>query len=172
MGLAKLRRGFELVMEVVVVSLLIALAVIVLLGVGYRAFGDPLPWYDEVASVLLAWLTYYGAALAALKRAHIGFPGLVDSFPPLLRLVVVIFTETLVIGFFALLAWYGWVILDLLAGDTLVSVPIPVEITQSVIPIGAALFVLAELLCLPAVLSAAWAGKRQPHEEFTAEVAQ
>lgn len=172
MKLSTLRRHFELLMEVVVVFLLVALAVIVLLGIGYRVFGNPLPWYDEVASVLLAWLTYYGAALAAVKRAHIGFPGIVDSLPVPIRLPLVVFTECCVIGFFALLAWYGWVILQLLAGDTLVSVPVPVEVTQSVIPIGAALFVIAELLVLPQKLSAARAHRPQPHEELTAEVSQ
>lgn len=172
MTFAKLRRGFEVVMEVLVVFLLISLAVIVLLGVGFRVFGDPLPWYDEVASVLLAWLTYYGAALAAIKRAHIGCPSLVDALPVAARFPAVVFAEALILGFFALLAWYGWTVLGLLAGDTLVSVPVPVEITQSVIPIGAVLFVIAELLALPKVLAAALAGKPQPHEEYTVEVSQ
>ena len=47
-----------------------ALAVVVVLGVGFRKFGAALVWYDEVASVLLAWLTYYGAALAATPAAR------------------------------------------------------------------------------------------------------
>ena len=54
----------------------------VLLGVACRKLEIPLVWYDEGASIMLAWLTYYGAALAALKRAHIGFPGLVNAMPP------------------------------------------------------------------------------------------
>ena len=43
---------------------------VVVLGVVFRWDGEALSWYDEVASVQLAWLTYYGASLAALKRAH------------------------------------------------------------------------------------------------------
>ena len=31
----------------------------------YRKAGASLTWYDEIASILLAWVTYYGAALAA-----------------------------------------------------------------------------------------------------------
>ena len=67
----------------------------------------PLVWYDEGASIMLAWLTYYGAALAALKRAHIGFPGLVNAMPPRWRVPAVWFGEVCVIGFFALLSWFG-----------------------------------------------------------------
>ena len=48
------------------------------LGVVFRTLGASLVWYDEVASVLLAWLTFYGSALASVKRAHIGCPELVE----------------------------------------------------------------------------------------------
>lgn len=175
MRLASMRRGLEFLLEFVVVVLLVSLAAMVVFGVVYRTLGDPLTWYDEVASVMLAWLTYYGAALAALaalKRAHISCPGLVNGFPPRIRVAVALFGELSVIAFFAVLAWYGWLVLDLLAGDTLVSVEVPVEVTQSVIPIGGALFVLAELLVLPQVLSDARAGKPVHCEPMPAEVAQ
>ncbi|MBW1995630.1 MAG: TRAP transporter small permease subunit, partial [Deltaproteobacteria bacterium] len=57
---------------------MVVLTIIVILGVIYRKAGASLSWYDEVASVLLAWLTYYGAALAAITRGHIGFSGLIN----------------------------------------------------------------------------------------------
>jgi TRAP-type C4-dicarboxylate transport system permease small subunit len=102
---------------------------------------------------MLAWLTYYGAALAALKRAHIGFPGLVNSLPPRWRVPMVWLGEACVVGFFALLAWFGLQVLVILGGDSMVSVPwVPTRFTQSVIPIGAALFIVAQLLSLPEVL--------------------
>jgi len=44
--------------------MMIALALVVVLGVGYRWAGKALVWYDEVAAVQLAWLTYYGSAYA------------------------------------------------------------------------------------------------------------
>lgn len=165
MRLAVLRRGLESLLEFIVVVLLVLLAAIVFLGVVYRTLGDPFSWYDEVASVMLAWLTYYGAALAALKRAHISTPSLVNTFPPKVRVGLALVSELCVIAFFAVMGWYGWIILELLAGDTLVSIEIPVEITQSVIPLGSALFILAELLILPEVLRDALAGKQQHHEE-------
>jgi TRAP-type C4-dicarboxylate transport system permease small subunit len=151
--LDRVSRAFELLLETIVGLLLVALTVIVVIAVIYRMVGQSLVWYDEVASVLLAWLTYYGAALAALKRAHIGFDGVVNSLPPRLRLAVVLFGEVCVLGFFALLAWTGWRVLQVLEGVTLVSLTwVPVAITQSVIPIGAVLFIIAQLLSLPGVL--------------------
>jgi len=149
----RLRNAFERLLEIIVTLLMIALVVVVVVAVIYRKAGESLAWYDEVAEVLLAWLTYYGAALAAYKRAHIGFHGMVDAMPPHFRLPVVLLAEACVIGFFAVLAWMGVVVLGALQGDTLISLPqIEVKYTQSVIPIGAVLFIIAQLLTFPDVL--------------------
>jgi TRAP-type C4-dicarboxylate transport system permease small subunit len=148
--LAALMRAFEGLLAAIVGGLLVALAAIVVVAVVYRKAGHSLVWYDEVASVLLAWLTYYGAALAAVRRAHLGFPGVFDASPPAARIVMLIISETLVIGFFLVIAWYGWDVIVILAGGTLTSLPwVSVAFTQSVIPIGCALIALAELLTLP-----------------------
>ena len=155
-GIDWLRSRFERAMEWVVIALMVVLFVEVTVGVIFRMLDRPLVWYDELASVLLAWLTYYGAALAAYKRAHIGFPGLVRSLRPGLRLPVALFGELLTISFFVLLAWVGASILDVLATDYLVSLPdVSVMYTQSVIPIGASLYIVAELLVLPEVIAEA-----------------
>lgn len=144
---------FERVLTAFVIFLLASLAVLILVGVAFRKFGIPFVWYDEGASVMLAWLTYYGAALAALKRAHIGFPGLVNALQPQWRVPAVLFAEVCVIGFFALLTWYGVKVLVILQGDTMVSLTwVPTRFTQSVIPIGGALFIVAQLISLPEVL--------------------
>ncbi len=151
-----LRSAFDRALTAFVIFLLASLAIIVLMGVTYRKFGIAMVWYDEVASIALAWLTYYGAALAALKRSHIGFPGLVNAMPPALRVPVVLLGEAVIIGFFALLAWYGYQVLVILDGDTMVSLPwVPTRLTQSVIPVGAVLFILAQLFSLPELLAQA-----------------
>ena len=103
-----LRTRFERLLEAIVLVLVAALAVVVVMGVGFRKFGAALVWYDEVASILLAWLTYYGAALAALKRAHIGFPNLVRRLGRPWRIPVVVAGEAVVVAFFLVAAWAGW----------------------------------------------------------------
>jgi len=53
----------------------------------------------------------------------------------------------------------GWQVLDVLATDTLVTLPdISVRLTQSVIPIGAVLFIVAEALSLPRIIDEARRG--------------
>jgi TRAP-type C4-dicarboxylate transport system permease small subunit len=167
--LTRLRAGFDRLLEAIVIMLMIALAVEVILGVSFRTFGRALVWYDEIASVTLAWLTYYGAAYAALKGAHIGVPEIIRLMPPWLRVPLVILAEAIVLVFFAVLAWTGWYVIDVLATDTLVSLPsVSVQYTQSVIPISAVLFIVAELLRLPQLL--AEARKRRTNLGETEEI--
>jgi TRAP-type C4-dicarboxylate transport system permease small subunit len=140
---------------VVVLVLMAALAGVVVVGVVFRKAGSSLIWYDEVASILLAWLTYYGAALAALHRAHIGMPTLVERLPDRVRTSVVLVGEACTLAFFGVLAWAGLRVLAVLGGTTLVSLPsVPMSVAQSVIPVGAVLFIIAQILTIPDALVA------------------
>jgi TRAP-type C4-dicarboxylate transport system permease small subunit len=146
----RLRTYLERILEAVAIALMAILAVLVVAAVALRAANAPLAWYDEVAGVLLAWITYYGAALAALKRAHLGFPNLISTLSPAARVPVTLLGTIIVIAFFLVVAWYGFQVIILLQGDYLTSLRwVPIPFTQSVVPIGACLFVLAELLVLP-----------------------
>jgi TRAP-type C4-dicarboxylate transport system permease small subunit len=137
-------------MEAVVIVLMIGLSVIVTLGIVYRTAGSALVWYDELASIGLAWLTYYGAALGALKRAHIGVPEVMRLLPHNLRAVLFVVAEALVFGFFILTAWIGFEVVEILAGSTLVSLPwVSEQVPQSVIPIGAILYIVGQALSVP-----------------------
>jgi TRAP-type transport system small permease protein len=157
--LEELRRRYERLLEWIVIALMAVLAVEVTLGVVFRSFGASLVWYDEIASILLAWLTFYGSALAATRRAHIGCPEVVAMFPPGARVAVRVLAEILVVAFFLLVGWTGYTVLGVLATDHLVSLPeVPVAYVQSVIPISAALIVMAELLALPLALRQARLG--------------
>lgn len=160
------RTAFDRTLTAFVIFLLSSLTLLILAGVVCRKLGIAMVWYDESASILLAWLTYYGAALAALKRAHIGFPGLVNALSPAVRVPAVWFGECCVITFFGLLTWFGFKVLLILQGDTMVSLPdVPTRLTQSVIPIGGALFIIAQLLSLPEVLRQARGTGLVDHEQ-------
>lgn len=159
MTLDRLRAGFERLLEAIVVILVAGLTLLVIAGFCFRYAGHSLSWYDEIASVGLVWLTYYGSALAALRGAHIGVPGFVNAMPPKLRLVATVFAEAVVFIFFIMLTWTGIQVLIVLGSDNLVSLEwMPQRVTASAIPIGAALFIVAEALRLPKVLRDARGG--------------
>jgi TRAP-type C4-dicarboxylate transport system permease small subunit len=168
MTLDRFRRGYTVLLEWIVIVLMAILFIEVSLGVVYRTFGVALVWYDEVASILLAWLTFYGSALASAKRAHIGCPELVDLAPPRVRAAVRVIAQVATIAFFLLMGWMGYSVLGALESDRLVSLPeVPVAWTQSVVPISAVLIVLAELVTLPGVIAASMRDKRPGAVEVT-----
>jgi TRAP-type C4-dicarboxylate transport system permease small subunit len=153
MNLDTIRAGYERVLEWLTVALMTLLAAEVTLGVVYRTLGSSLVWYDEVASILLAWLTFYGSALASVKRAHIGCPEVMAFLPHKPKFIFRLIAEVLTIGFFLLMGWMGYQVLGVLDTDHLVSLPsIPVSWVQSVVPISAVLIIAAELITLPKVL--------------------
>lgn len=157
--LDELRGRYERLLEWLVIALMAVLAAEVTLGVVYRSFGASLVWYDEVASILLAWLTFYGSALAAVKRSHIGCPELVAMLPAGGRAAMRVLADVLFIGFFLIVGWSGYSVLGVLETDYLISLPeVPVAWVQSVVPISAALIILAELLSIPLALRQARAG--------------
>ena len=151
-----IKSAYDGILALVAAVLMATLTVVIVLGFGFRAFGLSLVWYDEIASIGLCWLTYYGSALAALRGVHIGFPGLVNAFPPGLRVASTVVAELIVIAFFVILTVTGLEVLVILQGTTLVSLPsVSLVVTQSVIPVTAVLFIIAELLRFPEVLAAA-----------------
>ena len=153
------RRLYDRVLEVIAVVLMTAVTAIVVLGFSFRWAGWALVWYDEIASISLAWLTYYAGALAALRGSHLGFAGFVNSLPAKWRVIATLCGSAITIGFFVLLAVTGYQVMQVIAGLTLVSVPeIDQSWTASVIPIASVLFVLAELLRLPTAIEEARQG--------------
>jgi TRAP-type C4-dicarboxylate transport system permease small subunit len=159
--------GFERLLEAIVIALMTGLFVLVVVAVVFRKAGNSLIWYDEIAEVMLAWLTYYGAALAALKRGHIGVATLVKMMPRVWRVVCFVVGEITVAAFFVLLAWVGWRVLDVLTIDSLATLPeVSSAYTHSVIPIGAVLYLIAQGLSLPQAWRDAVKGRERAADEI------
>ena len=153
MTLQSFRRGYERFLEWICIALMATLAAEVAVGVVFRYSGHSLVWYDEVATILLAWVTFYGSALAVLKHAHMGVPEIVRMLPPGPRVAAAAVAQLLTMSFFVLLAWVGFSILEVLSTDYLVSLPdIPVAYANSVIPISSVLFVVGQVLVFPEIL--------------------
>ncbi len=143
------KKSYDLFLQYVMFVMMIAMAGTVVIGVGFRWSGEALVWYDEVASVQLAWLTYYGSAYAALKGSHIGVPSILKSFSIGLRKILFVVSKAVIYGFFGLMTYYGVIVMQLIQGETLTTLEwIPQSFVQSVIPIGSFLFMVSETLRL------------------------
>lgn len=151
---------FDLTLQVVTLTLLIVLTLAVLLGITFRYSGNSLIWYDEASSMLLAWITFTGAALAMNRNAHLGFNGLLFGLPLSGRLALFWLVEAIVLAVFAVTTWAGWAILEVFGNETLTSLRfLSRSLVQSVLPASAALAIIARLLTLPGRLGDVRAGR-------------
>jgi len=143
-------RLLALALEIVAGILLVALTALVSVAAAVRYLGSGISFYDEVAPILLAWVTFFGAALVALNRGHLGFDNVIRALPVGMRRIAFAVSETLTVSFFLALAWGGYRLLHVMSGEHLVTLPwLSTGITQSVIPVASLAFVTAELLTLP-----------------------
>jgi len=126
---------------------MIALSITVLLGVCFRWAGHSLVWYDEIAGIQLAWITYFGSAYASLKGLHIGMPTLIKVFSKDIRKILFVLSKIIIFLFFLVLTYYGTKVIIVLRGDTLVTLDwIPQSFVQSVIPVSSLLIIISEFL--------------------------
>ncbi|MFV0360962.1 TRAP transporter small permease [Tropicimonas sp.] len=159
--------------ETISILLLLMLTGAVIYSTTMRYLGASPSWYDEVASVLLAWLTYFGATYAVFMRQHMGFAGLVTALPRNFAIALAFFTELLVVGYFAIVAWYGYAVLPVAAYDSLLSLPwLTLDIVQSVIPVTAVLMIVGTVLTMPRNLRDAAAGVDREHSEIEQAIAE
>jgi TRAP-type C4-dicarboxylate transport system permease small subunit len=130
--------------EWLAVCLLAGLAVLVCLGVFFRyALNSSLTWYDEFASYMLVWLTFYGTVVADYRRRHIAFELVVDKLEPTARRIVDIIAELAVLGFQFVLCYYGWILTERMGEETAVSLTwVKVSWINSVLPITGGLLLL------------------------------
>lgn len=142
-----IRRLYEGALAGVTLTLMVLLAAVVLYAVAARTAGSSPIWYDEVASVMLAWLSFLGAALATLRHAHLNFDTLLISRSLPVRKFLFVLGELVFIAVFALLAWAGWEILAVFGGETLTSLRfVPLSLIQGIVPVSAALMILSRLM--------------------------
>ena len=137
------------------VGLLAAMVVIVCWAVFTRyVLNSSLVWYDEFASYLLVWLTFFGAVVADYQRRHINFDLLVNKLKPQARRVVDVVGELAVLGFQFVLLYYGWILTEKMGDETAISLPwISIAWVTAVLPITGALMLLLSLARLVALLS-------------------
>ncbi|HKU70739.1 MAG TPA: TRAP transporter small permease [Burkholderiales bacterium] len=150
------------------VILLAAMTVLVCMGVFFRyVLNSSLTWYDEFASYLLVWLTFYGSVVVDYRGKHISFELLVDKMGPLQRRIADGIAEIAVFGFQFVLCYYGWLLSERMADETAIALPwVKVTWINSVLPICGALMLLISFARLIGIIT----GKQQPkggHEAWS-----
>ncbi len=146
----RLFRKLIAVLEWWSVVLLVLMVALVCVGVFFRyVLGASLAWYDEFASYLLVWLTFYGAVVASYRRRHISFEVVVDKLNPAARKAIDALSECFVLLFQFVMFYYGWELIQKMGEDRTVSLPwVKMGWIYSVLPISGGLMLLISALRL------------------------
>lgn len=101
-------RRLDLTLDALLFAVLAAMAGIVFVNVFCRfVLKFSLSWADEMAQVLMVWLTFLGAGVAMRDRMHYAFDYLVKSLPGRWRRRVVIGGHLLGMGMTVLLIYWS-----------------------------------------------------------------
>lgn len=166
-----MRRAYDRLLATLTIALLVTLALVVLYSVGARASGFSPIWYDEVASILLAWISFLGAALATLRNAHLNFENLLVAQPRPVRAALFVFVETVFVLTFGLICWAGWRILGVFNDEVLTSIAwVQLAYVRSIVPIGALLMLVSRLFVVHQNWLRVMAGRDAESEEIQAEI--
>ena len=108
-------RVIDRVLELLLFLALATMALVVFVNVVCRYwFVFSLSWGEEVALLMMVWLTYLGAAVATRDRAHFAFDYLVRNLPPGARHPVLIAGQVVfILTTLALMYWGGKVTWEL-----------------------------------------------------------
>ncbi len=145
MTLDRVERALRSGLGVAVSVLLSAIAVICFVEVILRyVFAASLSWYDELVGYLLVWLTFLGAVLAQSHRQHIGIGDLVERAPEWTRRALSLAGHLVIVGIHLVLLVYGAQLAMRFLGEGAITLPVPMGVVYGVIPVSAALMLVAE----------------------------
>ena len=139
---ARVRRGFERALDVVVGSLLVVIVCITLAQVFSRyVLGSSLIWSSELVRLLYVWLIM----LAAAKVGHMRITILTDALPAAVRRVAGWIVLAISLGCLGLLFYGGLSIWALLRNDTYSGLPLSPGLLFLAVAVGSALWALVSI---------------------------
>lgn len=104
---------------------------------------------DELAGYALAIGTVWGLGAALLDRAHIRIDSLYVRFPLMLRVLLDLLGLVLFVGFFAMVAWHGWGVMEqswTSGSRSQSAIETPTVIPQAIWMLGLAMFLASGFL--------------------------
>ncbi|MDC0936147.1 TRAP transporter small permease [Pirellulales bacterium] len=140
---ASFYRILDRVLETLLFIILAAMVALVSAGVVWRyLLRSPISWADELASILMVWFTFLGAALGMRDRAHYAFDYLVTALPPRAKRLVGLLGQLVAIGISGALLYWSAQISILFREWTTPALEISRALVYSACPVGACFILL------------------------------
>lgn len=145
---------FNCIMDSVAWISVAAMLVVVLLQVFFREIGSPLVWTEEASRFLFMWMVFLGMAIGFRSVESARVTIFVKLFKPLCGIVSVLVYAAFSCGFFLLMLYTGWQMVEqqYLFTEMASGFPLPMWIVGIIYPLAA----VFGILCLVQSLLYAW----------------
>ncbi|WP_051297791.1 TRAP transporter small permease [Brevibacterium album] len=128
---------------------LVGVFVLVLTQVVSRyVFSSPFSWTEELARVVMVWLTFLAALFVSSRRAHITVDLLATVVPPRVSRAVSAFAELVVIATAAVMSIAGIAMVVLVSGVSLPATGLPTTLLYGAAVVGFAGIFIHSILAL------------------------
>ncbi|MDR1621841.1 MAG: TRAP transporter small permease [Synergistaceae bacterium] len=132
--------------EYVLFSMMAAMVVIVFAQVIFRfVLRASLPWSEEAARYIMAWISMLGASIGIRRKGHIGVEALVMLLPAAFKRVVAALMTLVASGFFSGMVVYGVKICKVVAAQESPAMEISMAVPYSSLVAGGFLMLLYSL---------------------------
>ena len=103
---------------------------------------DSLIWPEEVARILLVWISFIGAAAVSRQGGHLCIDTLVDLFPGPMRLAVLTLADAVVVGLLAVLIRETLASIDALSSIRTAALELPITLLFAPLVLGGVLMAI------------------------------
>ena len=154
-ALNRFKQVAETVLFSAVALLMLLLAIDIAMQVLFRyVINDSLSWTDEIARLLLVWMTFLGAGLASFRGSHLKLDLLTAGSRPQIRSLVSTVVTLLILGFLTVLSIGNMDVIEVREGIPFTSFALSSKYLSYAINIGALLMAVGSIISLLLALAA------------------
>lgn len=133
---------FSLIRYINIFALFSMFSILILQVIARKLLNNPLLWPEEVALIIMIWITFLGAYQCTVEDSHLKMTFLEDKVPTKLKSVMNIMAKTLVIWFLLVTNIWAYPFIQS-AGSTLMPITgLPMWIPYGMIWLGCLLMLL------------------------------
>ncbi|MGG1554041.1 TRAP transporter small permease [Paenibacillus ferrarius] len=100
-------------------------------------FKADLAWSSEIVTFMLIWTSFIGGAAAVRRSAHLTVNELINRFSLKVRYWIDIYIQLVLIGFIAIMAYFGFQIVAGSMEELTMALKMPIGTWYAAMPVGA-----------------------------------
>lgn len=122
---------------------------------------DSLAWTEEIARYGLMWITFIGAAIVVRKNTHIAVEVLLQFTPAGFARTLLAVVDTIKLGFFILLAYFSWTIVERMHFQRMTVFEWPMSIVYGGVAVGCFFMLFRQIQVFWRNMRDGWRGAQQ-----------